>query len=422
MERLRQLLEEALVILRGLVWPVVTSVRGNLGLAGFSVVLGFALWIFVTDTESPTRSGVLPFELEVEAVDRPADLVLAEALIKVRVRVEVADDVWNTLSPADFKATADLDGLQAGTYDLPVRVEPLTGRGGLRVTQVIPETVEVDLRSLFSKSVPVSIKLEGQPAPGYEAGVPEVDTETVLVTGTQDKVTQVSQVGATLDITGRTEDIAQAVRLEARDLADTLVDSVFLEPDVVNVSVEITQKEFSAPLAIRPTVTGSPATGYDVVNISVDPAVATVFGPPSFIAEAAAIHTQPVDITAASEDVVRTVSLDLPPDVSISGGTSVTVTVQIEPAQGRRTLAVTAVAVGLDPDLSVSGALPFVEVELLGELPTLRALRPNDIAATINLSGLDEGTHAVNVSVSAPADTLVADISPETVEVTLETR
>ncbi len=422
MDRLRQLLEEALSFLRGLLWPAVTSVRGNLGLAAFSVVLGFALWIFVTDTESPMRSGVLPFELEVEAVNRPGDLALATSLIKVRVRVEVADDVWNTLSPADFKATADLEGLQAGTYDLPVRVETLTGRGDLRVTDVMPETVEVDLRSLFSKSVRVSIKLEGEPAPGYEAGVPEMDVKTALVTGTQDKVTQVSQVVAALDITGRTEDVAQAVRLEARDVLDTLVDGVFLEPNVVNVSVEITQEEFSAPLAIRPTVTGSPATGYEVVNVSVDPAVATVLGPSSFIAEATAIRTQPVDISEATEDVVLTISLDLPPDVTVSGGTSVTVTVQIEPAQGRRTLAVTAVAVGLDPDLSVKGALPFVEVELLGELPTLRALRPNDIAATVNLSGLKEGTHSVKVSVSAPADTVVADISPKTAKVNLEAR
>jgi YbbR domain-containing protein len=158
------------------------------------------------------------------------------------------------------------------------------------------------------------------------------------------------------------------------------------------------------------------------VSVGVDPTVATALGPPSFIAEAAAIRTQPVDISGATEDVVLTVSLDLPPDVSVSGGTSVTVTVQIEAAQGRRTLAVTAVAVGLDADLSVSGALPFVEVELLGELPTLRELRPNDIAATVNLSGLDEGTHAVNVSVSAPADTLVADVSPETIEIALEAR
>ena len=422
MERLRRLLEEGLAFLRGLVWPTITSVRGNLGLAAFSVVLGFALWIFVTDTESPTRSGVLPFDLAVETVNVPGDLALAASPVNVRVRVKVADDVWGTLSAADFKGTVDLDGLQAGAYDLPVQVEPLTGRGGLRVTEVIPDTVEVELKSLFSKSVSVTPKLEGSPPKGYEAGTPEIDAETVLVTGTQDRVSLVNQVVARLDLSARTEDLTQAVRLEALDSRGNPVTEVLLEPSVVNASIEITQKEYSAPLAIRPTVTGSPATGFDVVSVSVDPAVAEVFGPPSFIAEAAAIRTQPVDISEAADDVVLTISLDLPPDVSVSGGTSVTVTVEIEPAQGRRTLAVTAVAVGLDPGLGVSGALPFVEVELLGELPTLRALKPNDIAATINLTGLGPGAHTVNVSVSAPADTLVANVSPETVEVTLEAR
>ena len=97
-------------------------------------------------------------------------------------------------------------------------------------------------------------------------------------------------------------------------------------------------------------------------------------------------------------------------------------TVQIEPGQGRRTLTVTAVAVGLDPELSISGGLPDVEVVLLGELPTLEGIRPNDVAATLNVSGLTEGTHDVTVSVSAPAEALVASIEPETVKITLEAR
>lgn len=217
MERLRQLLSDVPHFLRTLVWPVAGSIRNNVGLASLSIVLGFALWIFVTDTENPTRSGVLPIELAVEPVNVPGDLALSGSPVNVRVRVEVADDVWNTLSTADFKATLDLDGLQAGTYDLPVRVEPLTGRGGLRVTQVIPDTVAVELKSLFSKSVSASVSLEGAPPPGYEASIPELDAETVLVTGTQDRVTLVTQAVASLDLSGRTESLTQAVRLEPRD-------------------------------------------------------------------------------------------------------------------------------------------------------------------------------------------------------------
>jgi YbbR domain-containing protein len=199
------------------------------------------------------------------------------------------------------------------------------------------------------------------------------------------------------------------------------------KPTVVPTPTELPptptpQAEFSRALVISATVIGAPAAGYDVVSLSVDPPVVTVFGPQSFIGEAVTIRTQPIDISGATDDVVRTVSLDLPPDVSVSGGTSVTVTIEIEPAQGRQTLEVTVIAVGLDPGLSVKGALPLVQVVLLGELPALQALRPNDIAATINLSGLGEGTHTVSVAVSAPTEVSVASISPETVEITLEPR
>ena len=422
MGRLRQLLSDVPHFLRTLVWPIATSARTNVGLASLSIVMGFALWIFVTDTENPTRSGVLPIELAVESVNVPGDLALSGSPVNVRVRVEVADDVWNTLSLADFKATLDLDGLQAGTYDLPVRVEPLTGRGGLRVTEVIPDTVPVELKSLFSKSVSASVSLEGAPPPGYEASIPELDAETVLVTGTQDRVTLVTQAVASLDLSGRTESLTQAVRLEPRDSRGFLVEGVSLEPSVMNVSVQIEQTQFSRALVISPTVVGTPAAGYDIVSLFADPAVITVFGPQSFVGETATIRTQPIDITGATEDVILTVSLDLPRDVSVSGGTSVTVTVQIEPAQGRQTLGVTAVIVGLDPDLSVSGPLPLVEVVLLGELPDLQGIRPNDIAATINLTGLTEGTHTVSVSVSVPPEAAVASVSPEEVEITLEPR
>jgi YbbR domain-containing protein len=140
------------------------------------------------------------------------------------------------------------------------------------------------------------------------------------------------------------------------------------------------------------------------------------------VGEAATIRTQPIDITGASEDVVKTVALDLPADVSVSGGTSVTVTVKIEPAEGRRTLGITVAAVGLDAALSISGALPLVEVVLLGELPSLQELRPNDVAATINLSGLGAGTHEIAVAVSAPAGASVAAVTPAKVSVTLEPR
>src|SRR3990170_4684793 len=120
MEQIRRLFQEGGLFLLALVKPAARSVRENVGLAALSVVLAFALWIFVTDTENPTRTGVLPLDLTVEPVNVPADVALADELVTVRVRVRVAEDVWDSLTAADFEATVDLDGLSAGIYDLPV--------------------------------------------------------------------------------------------------------------------------------------------------------------------------------------------------------------------------------------------------------------------------------------------------------------
>src|SRR3972149_7049482 len=397
MERLKQLGAEALAFLRALVRPGTSSGRDNGGLAALSVVLGFALWIFVTDTENPTRSGVLPFRLEVEHLNLPGDLVVANSIADVRVRVEVDQDIWDTLSPADFRATIDLDGLQVGTYDLPVRVEPMTGRGNLEVINATPESVAGDLEPFFTKSGPVSIELE-EVRSDYQATIVDQSVDTVLVTGPRDRVSKVDKALGRLDLTGRTDDVDQAVRLRAVDQRMQPVDGVTLEPSAVNVSVEIAQVEFSTTLRVEEVIVGSPQSGYDVVDEGVEPLTVTVFGPQSFIASAVTIRTQPIDITGASEDVVKTVALDLPADVSVSGGTSVTVTVKIEPAEGRRAL---------------------VEVVLLGELPSLQELRPNDVAATINLSGLAAGTHEIAVAVSAPAGASVAAVTRAKVRVTL---
>ncbi len=422
MERIRHLVEESLAFLRALVWPAVNSVRGNVGLAALSVVLAFALWIFVTDTENPTRSGVLPVDLEVKPVNVPNDVALTGDLGTVRVRVEVAEDVWDTLRAEDFGATVDLDGMQAGSYELPVRVKALTGRGGLRITQVIPSEIALDVEPLFSKSVPVSVELEGASPTGFEARDPRSDDATVLVTGPQGRVSLVTQAVAILDLTGRTETIQQAVRLEPRDDRGFLVEGVSLEPGVTDVRVDVEQIQFSRVVVVSPVVTGSPAVGYNVAGVSVEPSTVTVFGPREFVQEVAAVRTHSVDVTGADEDVVRSVSLDLPAGASVSGGTTVTITVKVVPAQGQRTLGVTVRVTGLANDVQVVGALPSVQVTLLGELPTLQGLGPNDISARVDLTGLSEGTHSVSVRVTAPAGLLVASVSPDKVEIVLEKR
>jgi len=185
MDRLRRLLEEGAAVLLALTRPAARSVRDNVGLAALSIVLAFGLWIFVTDTEDETRIGIPPIDITVEPVNPAADVTVANEISSVRVRLRVDQDVWDSLTPADFKATVSLEGLSVGIYDLPVKVTAQTSRGGLSVIEPVPDTVEVDLEPLFSKSVPVTVQVAGSPPEGYTQGVAEADDETALITGPQ---------------------------------------------------------------------------------------------------------------------------------------------------------------------------------------------------------------------------------------------
>src|SRR3990172_3343628 len=203
MKQMRRLVQEGAPFLLAMVKPVARSVRENVGLAVLSVVLAFGLWIFVSDTGNPTRTGGLALDLMVVPVNPPADVVVVNELATVRPRIRVAQDVWESLTSADFKATVDLAGLRAGTYELPIKVTAATSQGGLSVLGALPSQIEVKVEPLFSKSVPVIVEVKGEPPAGFTMGSPEVEQKTALVTGPQEKVDLASQSVARLDVSGR---------------------------------------------------------------------------------------------------------------------------------------------------------------------------------------------------------------------------
>jgi len=387
-----------------------------------SIVLAFGLWIFVTDAENPERTRVLPIRLEVKPVNLPADVAIAADLRAVQVRVRVEENVFNSLRASDFEATVDLDNLAVGEYEWPVDVRTLTTRGNLRIEEVLPEKIDVSLAQLVSKVVPVMVEVTGAPPTGFSMATPESEDTTVVVAGPQAKIDLVTKAVAALDVNGRTESVEQAVRLEPRDQRGVLVESVFLEPSLTRVSVEIEQKEFSRALVISPQVVGAPAPGYNVVSVSVSPTTIIVSGSQSFVEEAVAIRTQPIDVDGAEEDVVRTVSLDVAPGTKVIGNVNVTVTVKIAAALGQLVFAVPVSVTGLGDGLSVAGALSSVQVTLFGPLPELLHLNPNDITASVDLNDKSAGTHRVKVKVMTPDGVEVRSTSPQEMEITLENR
>jgi YbbR domain-containing protein len=425
-----RLLREFLRVSRVVVLATFGSVRHNFGLAVLSVALAFGIWLFIVDTEHPTRTGILPVAIPVEAVNMPEGLTLGGPLGDVTLRIEADEDLWDKLTASDFRATVNLLGAQVGDQDVQVNVEPLGERDSLRIIEVIPAlraegapqgTVRVELKPLVSKVVPVTIESVGAPPMGYEPSTPTVNPEEVVVSGSEDLVSRVSVAVASVDLTGVVSDVRQSYPLVARDDAGFIVEGVTLDPSSVDIEVKVEQKRFSRLVVVSPSLQGTPAAGYNVTAVEVEPASVTLLGPLELLSVTSFVVTSDIDITGATSDITRIVNIvGVPSGVSISGSNAVTVRVSISAGQGEATYGVAPQWTGLASDLRVVSITSLVEVELKGELPTLRNVSPDQVTVSVDLSGLGAGSYRLEPQVNAPTGLEVADISPTSVEVVLE--
>ncbi len=422
MKQLLGILQDTALFLFTFVRGVYRSLSENKGLAAVSVVLAFGIWIVVIEADNPTRTTVVPHDIPVEPINLSAGVAVVEPVQTVRVRVAAPDDTFEDLTAANFQATVDLDGYTVGTFDeVEVKVEAVgPGTGDVRVEAVLPPQITITLATLISKQVPVIPEIKGNLVSGYTMLAPELDDSTVIVSGPQSEVDKVTQVTAEINVEGLSDDVDQAVRLVARDAQGVLIPGVRLTPDLTNVQIEVEQQKFSRSMAVSVNITDSPAEGYNVISVSVNPPTVTIRGGEAFIAGTASISTRPMSIDGETEDIIRTVSLDLPTGAEVTGGVPVvTVTVRIAPAVGRFVYSVPVSVEDLGEDVAVQGALPSVTVTLEGALPLLSEISPSEITAVVNLEGDGAGTHVIEVDVSAPDGTTLVSAEPSTISITL---
>ena len=413
-------LANALVMAALIVRQSVVSLRYNWGIGLLSLVLAASLWVYVTDKQNPEQTIRVPATLPIEAVNVPPDQAVFPPLDEsVTVRVRASENLLDGLSAEDFRATVDLSDVRSQQATVKVEVQPKDPR--LEVVEISPPEVTVRLENVTSRTVPVRTQLVGTPPRGFEAGDPLIEPAEAVVTGAQTLVARVDAVEADVNLTGVRSDFQETLLLQARDDLGGNIQGVEVEPESAAVRIDITQLEFSGPLIVRPNVAGTPAAGYNVTAISVDPAIVIVAGPADVfqnIDPVAGIMTDAVSIDGATADVIRTVALQLPPGATAQFST-VTVRVTIAPAQGTFSFTVPIETANLAAELVANLEETTVEVVLTGPVPSLSVLTVDQLAATVDLSDLEAGEHEVSVQVQAPAGITVTSVTPAQVRVTL---
>ena len=393
-----------------------------LGLLSFALAL--LIWVTVTNEENPSIRRQLVQEIPVEQVNVPRGLLPTNTVpAKVAVTITGPRNAVNDVRPEDVSVRVDLSRLDEeigrapeATVVRPVRAE--VRRRGVRA-EVSPDVVRVTLEREERRDVPVCVEKVDVPPPGFSVDEPIVtEPATVTVTGPRRIIDTVECAGAKVRLTGLTVSLQSQVLLEPRDAAGRAVGGVAVQPPTALLSARIRQDLFPRQVVIDVRLTGRPAPGFTVTSVRADPTLATVVGPLDVVQGLSSVATEVIDIEGARSDIVRAVSLQIPPGVS-SGERRSVVTISLQVARAPGSVGVPARIVNLASGLTATPAAPLVVVLVSGPLPDVLALRPADLAVMLDAAGLGPGIHRLEPRVVAPPGISVDGTTPEQIDVTI---
>lgn len=393
----------------------------NLSSLLLAFVLALTVWVASVSAEDPIEVRQFPGSLPIELRDpSPGLIMLNDPPDSARLTLRAPRSTWDQLAGTDIQVWADLSNVEAGDHQIEVNAQV-----DMRPAEIIgiePAQFSLSLEEAASEQFEIEVDLVGEPAVGYRTSSFEAQPRQVLVVGPRSTVARVKSVRASLDISGRSQDVSEAIDLIAADGQGQPVTGVDIEPSVTRLSLQIEDLGGYRSVVVSPVIEGEVEPGYQLTGITVSPTLVRVFSSdPQVVNELSGfVETGSVSLEGATADFERRVGLNLPQGVSIVGDQSVLVRVSIAPIQSSITISSDVEFEGLGSNLFAQASPDTVSLILIGPLPLLDDFQTDEVRVVLNLIGLSEGTHQITpeVIVASP-EIRVQSVFPDTVEVTI---
>ncbi len=392
----------------------------NLGALLLATVLSVAVWAMANVEQNPEVTQTFASTIPVEVTNLPAGLVLyGAAPDRVTLKLRAPQDSWSRLRVASFQAYVDLAGLSSGLRDVEVKVNCSDPR--VRILEKDPSRVSLRLEPLRQRAIPVRIRALDDAPTGYTMLLPKAAPAQVIINGPAPLADTVSEAYVEVRIEGSKVSFAKAYQPVLRDAQGKEVKGVEMSPASVEVEIPIEQLRNYKTVSLKAVITGTVAPGYWISGIVVQPSTVTLGGDPQVLESFGYVETAPVSVSGAVTEVLRSTNIYIPPGTALEKKQEVFVKVSVEPIPGggivRRPVTVRNVTKGITATVTIAS----VDIKLDGPVPDLQNLKPTDIIAGVDASGLITGTYSLPITITGvPTGTRVISVTPDKVEVSLK--
>jgi YbbR domain-containing protein len=359
-----------------------------------------------------------PGQIRVGFINEPKDMVVLTNPPPVTL-VRYFAPTGVPVAASTFQATIDLSGFENRVGIVNVRIDVTTPDARIRVLGFEPPSAALELDQLGSRTN-VRVDVAHGPAPdGLTLGTTTIDPATVTVSGAKSILAKVDAVRADVIIQSTGIDVDEDVDLVPIDKLGNALSPLDISPPTARVTIPVFSDLQSRTLPVNAVITGTPAAGFEVASVGVDPQVVLVTGDADQLAQLDRVDTVPIPMAGVSADETVSVGLALPTGVATVGDQQISVAIGIRAVTGTRTFSAGLRLIGASSDLTYDLSTNQVLVTIGGSIADLNRLSGAEIVLDLDVAGLKPGAHDVPATANLPAGTTLVASSPATVVITI---
>ena len=416
------------------IWRAIReSATRHVGVKILSIVLAIFLWGYVVSSDtSITRSKVLSgvgVQLTGQTILQRNNLALltdvTSQLASISVEVEVSQSNYALVSSSNVDVVLDLSNItRAGTQILSLRASTPYGR----VTNIWPESVELQVEQLDTRYVPVNVEFVGDVREDYWYNAASVNPSSITVSGPASVVQQVSEAVAQVDVTDRTEPFNRSWTLNLMDGDGNILSTNVLTRTSTSSTVRTEvypTKTIPISTEISDVFKGTVAEGFEITGVSISPESATVAADAELLESLDVLRITPISISNMRNSYSARASISELSGFENISPEQVYVTIEVAEqiaSQVVDNVVVRYVNVSADFRVYMDDTQSQITVIATGPRSAVSELTADDLIAVVDLANYGPGEHEVPISIQLSSDEpeVTFNLTPSTVRVRIE--
>lgn len=389
----------------------------NLPFKILAVGLAFILWLIVYNMDDPKKTQTYTTNVVIKnaatVTEQNKCYQILDGTNIVTFAVTAKRSILKNLDDSNFRATADFNQLlmdsKGETGTIPIEIT--SSRSNSALSYLNRKVLKIALEDMMSKQYLIRASTTGNVAEGYALGDVTVPTPNLLtVSGPKSIVDTIASVVAAIDVEGMSVNVSGNVIPVLYDKDGNEIDTtrLTLSNNTVTISARILVVR---EVPVRVSASGTPASGYRVSSVAVEPEKIKIKGSASAVNTVTAINVpgDAVNVDGADGDLTTTVEVQdsLPEGISLldSSDGIVSVKVTVEPYRTLKYLIKRdqITVDGLSEEYELRFTSPL-NISVSAFEKDFEGLDANDITGVVDAEGRGPGSYSLPVTINLPEE------------------